>query len=128
MAKSDPASQWTRAEESRPYFAYADDYLIDTKCSVIIESGDARRPAGRGRHLADHAGSGRVCCTNRLMPVFRLSPDGLISQPSDGNTERGVAVWNGDADLEFCDLAVEVARHEALAQQMARQSNGDAQT
>jgi hypothetical protein len=30
VAKSDPAAQWTRAEESRPYFAYADNYLIDT--------------------------------------------------------------------------------------------------
>ncbi len=37
VAKSDPAAQWTRAEESRPYFAYADNYLIDTKCSVIMD-------------------------------------------------------------------------------------------
>ena len=35
VAKSDPAAQWTRAEESRPYFAYATNYLIDTKSSVI---------------------------------------------------------------------------------------------
>jgi transposase len=37
VAKSDPAAQWTRAEESRPYFAYATNYLIDTKCSVIMD-------------------------------------------------------------------------------------------
>ncbi|MEL7219643.1 MAG: transposase, partial [Pseudomonadota bacterium] len=30
IAKCDPAAQWTRAEESRPYFAYATNYLIDT--------------------------------------------------------------------------------------------------
>ena len=37
VAKSDPAAQWTRAEESRPYFAYATNYLIDTKSSVIMD-------------------------------------------------------------------------------------------
>jgi hypothetical protein len=37
VAKSDPAAQCTRAEESRPYFAYATNYLVDTKCSVIME-------------------------------------------------------------------------------------------
>ena len=31
VARSDPAAQWTRAEESRPYFAYATNYLIDTE-------------------------------------------------------------------------------------------------
>ena len=35
----------------------------------------------------------------------------------DGYAERGVAVQNGDADLEFSDLTVEVPCHEALAQQ-----------
>ena len=35
VAKSDPAAQWTRAEESRPYFSYATNDLIDTKSSVI---------------------------------------------------------------------------------------------
>jgi len=37
VAKSDPAAQWTRAEESRPYFAYATNYLIDTENSVIMD-------------------------------------------------------------------------------------------
>lgn len=37
VAKSDPAAQWTRAEESRPYFAYATNYLIDTESSVIMD-------------------------------------------------------------------------------------------
>ena len=27
ISKSDPAAQWTRAEESRPYFAYANNSL-----------------------------------------------------------------------------------------------------
>lgn len=35
----------------------------------------------------------------------------------DGYAERGVAVQDGDADLDLCDLSVEVPRPEALAQQ-----------
>jgi hypothetical protein len=34
----------------------------------------------------------------------------------DGYAERCVAVQGGDADLELCDLTVEVPRHEPLAQ------------
>ena len=35
----------------------------------------------------------------------------------DGDAERGISVQDGDADLEFSDLTVEVPRHEPLAQQ-----------
>ena len=37
VAKSDPAAQWTRTEESRPYIAYTTNDLIDTKSSVIMD-------------------------------------------------------------------------------------------
>jgi len=35
----------------------------------------------------------------------------------DGNSERGVSVQDGNADMEFGDLAVEVPCHEALPQE-----------
>jgi hypothetical protein len=35
----------------------------------------------------------------------------------DRSAERGVAVQDGDADLEFGNLTVEVPRHEPLAQE-----------
>ena len=35
----------------------------------------------------------------------------------DRDAERGVAVQDGDADLDLCDLAVEVPCHEPLVQQ-----------
>ena len=35
----------------------------------------------------------------------------------DRYAERGVAVQDGGSDLEFCDLAIEVACHEALPEQ-----------
>lgn len=37
VARSDPAAQWTRAGESRSYFACATNYLIDTENSVIMD-------------------------------------------------------------------------------------------
>ncbi len=67
-AKSDPAAQWTRAEENRPYFAYATNYLIDTKSSVIMMSrrqersarpkSGPRAPCSTGRRSG--SGSGRI--------------------------------------------------------------------
>ncbi len=36
----------------------------------------------------------------------------------DRYAERSVAVQHGGADLEFCDLTIEVAYHEALPQQL----------
>jgi hypothetical protein len=51
------------------------------------------------------------------MAEVPLSPDGLIPRLCDGYAERGVAVQDGDADLELGDLSVEVPCHEPLAQQ-----------
>ena len=36
ISHSDPASQWTAAHRGRAYFAYSDNYLIDTDYSVIV--------------------------------------------------------------------------------------------
>ena len=58
------------------------------------------------------------CC-----PVYRdcrtaapLPRPDLSHSLRDGYAERGIAVQDGDADLEFGDLTVEVPRHEPLAQ------------
>lgn len=37
---------------------------------------------------------------------------------SDEYAESGVAAKHSDADLDLCDLPIEVFRHEALAQQL----------
>lgn len=71
VAKSDPAAHWTRAEESRPYFAYATNYLIDTKSSVItdVEATRAIRQAevGASRTMID-----------RTEKRFGIRPDWLV--------------------------------------------------
>lgn len=37
ISPSDPAAQWTGALRSAAFFAYADNYLIDVKCGVIMD-------------------------------------------------------------------------------------------
>jgi transposase len=81
VAKSDPAAQWTHAEESRPYFAYATNYLIDTKSSVIVdvEATRAIRQAevGASRTMLD-----------RTEKRFGIRPDWLAADTAYGNSEN----------------------------------------
>lgn len=81
VAKSDPAAQWTRAEESRPYFAYATNYLIDTKSSVImdVEATRAIRQAevGASRTMID-----------RTEKRFGIRPEWLAADTAYGNAEN----------------------------------------
>jgi transposase len=37
ISPSDPAAQWTGAHKGPAFFAYADNYLIDVKCGVIVD-------------------------------------------------------------------------------------------
>lgn len=81
VAKSDPAAQWTRAEESRPCFAYATNYLIDTKSSVImdVEATRAIRQAevGVSRTMLD-----------RTEKRFGIRPEWLAADTAYGNAEN----------------------------------------
>jgi transposase len=81
VAKSDPAAQWTRAEQSRPYFAYATNYLIDTESSVImdVEATRAIRQAevGASRTMID-----------RTERRFGIRPEWLAADTAYGNAEN----------------------------------------
>jgi transposase len=50
VSPSDPAAQWTAAHKGPAFFAYADNYLIDVRCGVImdVEASRAVRPAEVG--------------------------------------------------------------------------------
>ena len=37
VSPSDPAAQWTGALKGPAFFAYADNYLIDLQCGVIMD-------------------------------------------------------------------------------------------
>jgi len=81
VAKSDPAAQWTRAEDSRPNFSNATKYLIDTKSSVImdVEATRAIRQAGVGasRTMLD-----------RTEARFGIRPDWIAADTAEGNAEN----------------------------------------
>jgi len=47
-------------------------------------------------------------------PGFLYPQTDLSYGPCDRNAKSGVTVEDGDADLDFCDLPVEVPHHEAL--------------
>ena len=54
-SQSDPASQWTGALKGPAFFAYSDNYLIDTDHGVIVDVEATRvDPAGGGRSDPDH--------------------------------------------------------------------------
>lgn len=57
ISPSDPAAQWTGAMRGPAFFAYADNYLIDVKCGVImdVEATRAIRQAevGAGRTMVE---------------------------------------------------------------------------
>lgn len=80
VAKSDPAAQWARAEESRPYFAYATNDLIDTKRSVImgVEATRAIRQAevGASQTMLD-----------RTEKRFGVRPDWLAADTAYGSSD-----------------------------------------
>jgi IS5 family transposase len=53
VAPADPAAQWTGALRNAAFFAYADNYLIDVKCGIIMDVEASRDPTGRGRRCPD---------------------------------------------------------------------------
>lgn len=81
VAKSDPAAQWTRADASKPFFAYSTNYLIDTKSSVIVdvEATRAIRQAevGASRTMID-----------RTEQRFGLRPEWLAGDTAYGSAQN----------------------------------------
>ena len=90
-AHADPASQWTGALKGPAFFAYADNYLIDTDHAIIVdvEATRAVRQAetGAARTMID-----------RVMDRFGLYPQRLIADTAYGTApmlgwlveERGI--------------------------------------
>ena len=81
VSPSDPAAQWTAANRKRAIFAYADNYLIDTRHAVIVdvEASRAIRQAevGATRTMID-----------RTTARFGLKPDRLVADTAYGSAEN----------------------------------------
>jgi hypothetical protein len=72
-------------------------------------------------HLFARSGWDFVCLTGFVAQIgLRLSSPfpqtGLAYRLCDRYAKSGVAIEDGDADLDFCDLSFEVPRHKRLAQ------------
>ncbi|MEM6323210.1 MAG: IS1182 family transposase [Pseudomonadota bacterium] len=75
---SDPASQWTAARKGPAFFAYSDNYLIDTDHGVILDV-----EATRSIRQAE-VGSTKTML-NRVRKRFQLHPERLIADTAYGS-------------------------------------------
>ena len=77
ISPSDPAAQWTAASRKAPFFAYADNYLIDVKCGVImdVEATRAIRQAEVGAAQT---------MIERTETCFGIKPDWLVADAAYG--------------------------------------------
>ncbi len=75
---SDPASQWTAAHKAPAFFAYSDNYLIDTDHGVIVDVEGTRSirqaEVGSTRRMLD-----------RVRETFGMQPDWLIADTAYGS-------------------------------------------
>jgi len=58
----------------------------------------------------------RLCCTNRVKDVLPFPHTHLAYRFCDRYTKSSVAIEDGDADLDFCDLPLKVPRHQRLSE------------
>jgi transposase len=77
VSPSDPAAQWTGALKGPAFFAYADNYLIDLQCGVIVDV-----EASRAIRQAE-VGAARIML-NRTEGCFGLKPQRLAADTAYG--------------------------------------------
>jgi transposase len=71
VSPSDPAAQWTGAMKSAAFFAYANNYLIDVKCGIIMDV-----EASRAIRQAE-VGASRTMI-ERTAACFGIKPEWLV--------------------------------------------------
>jgi transposase len=78
VSPSDPAAQWTGAMKGPAFFAYADNYLIDVRCGVIVDV-----EASRAIRQAE-VGAARTML-ERTEERFGLKPQRLAADSAYGS-------------------------------------------
>jgi hypothetical protein len=80
VSPSDPAAQWTGAMRGPAFFAYADNYLIDVKCGIIMDVAASRAvrqaEVGAAKTMID-----------RAVDRFGLRPERLAGDTAYGSAE-----------------------------------------
>ncbi len=80
VSPSDPAAQWTGAMRGPAFFAYADNYLIDVKCGIILDV-----EASRAVRQAE-VGAAKTMI-QRTEDRFGLRPERLAGDTAYGSAE-----------------------------------------
>jgi transposase len=80
VSPSDPAAQWTGAMRGPAFFAYADNYLIDVKCGIIVDV-----EASRAIRQAE-VGTAKMML-ERTEERFALKPEYLAADTAYGSAE-----------------------------------------
>ena len=78
VSPSDPAAQWTGAMKSAAFFAYANNYLIDVKCGIIMDV-----EASRAIRQAEVGASRRMI--ERTAACFGIKPERLVGDTAYGS-------------------------------------------
>lgn len=130
VSPSDPAAQWTGALKGPAFFAYADNYLIDARCGVIIdveasrairqaEVGAARtmleraeaRFGLRPQKLAADSAYGSAPMLNWLVEDKRIEPHIPVidkSRREDGTFSRAEFRFDAARDVYTCAAGKEL--------------------
>ncbi len=124
VSPSDPAAQWTGAMRGPAFFAYADNYLIDVKCGVIVdvEASRAIRQAEVGAaktmlsrteqrfglkpaRLAADTAYGSAATLNWIVNEKHIAPHIPVidkSKRDDGSLSRDDFVFDASRNVYVC--------------------------
>jgi transposase len=81
VSPSDPAAQWTGALRNAAFFAYADNYLIDVKCGIIMDV-----EASRAIRQAEVGASQTMI--ERTEACFGIKPEWLVADTAYGSASN----------------------------------------
>jgi len=130
VSPSDPAAQWTGALKGPAFFAYADNYLIDVQCGVIVdvEASRAVRQAEVGaartmlerteerfglkpQRLAADSAYGSAPMLNWLIEEKQITPHIPVidkSKREDGTFSRSDFRYDAERDVYDCPAGKEL--------------------
>ena len=123
---SDPAAQWTGAMRGPAFFAYADNYLVDVKCGVIVdveatrairhaEVGAAKTMIDRTeqrlglkpKRLAGDTAYGSAATLNWIVNEKKIAPHIPVidkSEREDGTFSRADFTFDKDRNVYVCPM------------------------
>jgi len=133
ISPTDPAARWTAAGWEAPYYAYADNYLIDLKHAVIMDV-EATAPirqaeVGAARTMIDRTAQRHDVTPDRLaadtaygsaeMLAWLVDERGIEphipvfdkSERSDGTFSRDDFTYDEEADVYVCPAGKELRKY-----------------